>query len=247
MSGRRWWSHRFVTALEKDAESGRLQRGRALADSGAVTELKINPGEVLARVRGSRPRPYRVSLITPVLDEEQWDTVVAALSSQPLFRARMLSGELPTEVVLVFELLGLPLFPRGLDDLVLTCSCPDWGHPCKHAAATLYTLSGRLDEDPFLLTAWLGRGRTELLSSMRLRSSPPTVTHAFADAAPPVHIAARPLPETAEEFWNAPALPRRLAARPSRAASEPVSDPDDLAAALAPLYARLATPPMPDG
>ncbi|TDQ46359.1 SWIM zinc finger family protein [Actinorugispora endophytica] len=249
MSGHRWWSARFVAALEEDTESGRLRRGRALADGGAVARLRVGPGEVLARVQGSRQAPYRVSLIFPVLDDGQWDTAVAALSGQPLFRARLLSGELPPEVERVFDVLGLPLFPRGLDDLVLTCSCPDWGDPCKHAAAALYTLADRLDEDPFLLTAWLGRNRTELLSAMRLRSRSSAAPHAFADAAPPVHVAARPLPETAEAFWHAPALPRRPRPGPVQPPPFPSdSDGNGLAAALAPLYARLTAPaPRPGG
>ncbi|GLU48173.1 SWIM zinc finger family protein [Nocardiopsis ansamitocini] len=238
MSARRWWSQRFVSALESGTEDGRLARGRAYAASGAVLEVKVRPGEVVASVRGSRSRPYRVSLIGRVLDDAQWEVVVAALAGQPLFRARLLSGELPAEVEQVFDVLGLDLFPRGLHDLVLTCSCQDWGHPCKHTAAALYVMAERLDGDPFLLTAWLGRDRAALLSQMRLRArAGAEPVSAGTEPSPPATVAAAPLPDDPREFWSAPPLPR-----PHRVTVAPPFAPkgvEEVAAAVAPLLRAL--------
>lgn len=241
MSGRHQWSHRFISLLATGVPEAVRRRGTALARSGAVTGLRVGAGEASASVRGRRPTPFRVSLILPVLNEQQWDTVAAALGSQPLFRARLLSGELPAEAELVFDLLGAALFPRGLGDLVLTCSCPAWDGPCEHVAAALYAVADRLDQDPFLLTAWRGRARHALVAEVRAHSHPSTSPNTFADAAPPIHVAARPLPESAEEFWHAPALPPRPAPRP-RPDPPLGAAPDDVAAVLAPLYARLSEP-----
>ncbi|ASU84156.1 hypothetical protein CDO52_16390 [Nocardiopsis gilva YIM 90087] len=256
--GRSWWSNRFVEAVESGAEAGRLERGRGYAARGAVRDVKVAPGEVLAKVQGSRARPYRVSLILPTLDEERWSTVIAALAGQPLFRARLLAGDLPPEVERVFEILGIAMFPRGLGNLTLTCCCPDWGYPCKHVAAALYVLADSLDSDPFLLLAWLGKERGAFLSELRRHAHAAVTpegrsdagTAPFEDLACPTHPALPPLPETATDFWSAPELP----ARPMRQGPpQPVvltTDPpgDDeraLARELEPLYERLIAPENP--
>ncbi|OSC47127.1 hypothetical protein B5181_42380, partial [Streptomyces sp. 4F] len=52
---------------------------------------------------------------------------------------------------------GVPLLP-GPGDLAPQCSCPDSGHPCKHAAALCYQTARLLDADPFVLLLLRGRG-----------------------------------------------------------------------------------------
>ena len=37
-----------------------------------------------------------------------------------------------------------------------SCSCPDWGNPCKHAVAVALVLGERLDEDAEMLTTFIG-------------------------------------------------------------------------------------------
>ena len=39
------------------------------------------------------------------------------------------------------------LFPSS-DQIMLSCSCPDWAGMCKHAAATLYAVGSLLDDNP---------------------------------------------------------------------------------------------------
>ncbi|MDA8371659.1 MAG: SWIM zinc finger family protein [Nocardiopsaceae bacterium] len=247
-NSRTWWSHRFIDALEAGTEAGRLRRGRGYAAQGAVRDLRVRAGEVTARVQGSRARPYRVSLILPVLDEEQWATVAAALAGQPLFRARLLAGELPPEVEQVFAVLGLRLLPRGLSDTVLTCSCPDWGAPCKHVAAALYVLADSLAEDPFLLLAWLGRDRGAFLSDLRryARTGAAAADEApqapFADVPCPA-VAAATEPDSPAGFWESPPLPGPPPAaqhpQPATFSADPPGDGPDLIDVLAPLYERL--------
>lgn len=248
-----WWSTRFIDVLEAGSDRSRLQRGRGYAQGGAVRDLTVREGEVTACVQGSRTRPYTVSLITAALDDGQWALATAALAAQPLFRATLLAGRLPPEVTEVFAVLGLPLFPRGLGDLALTCSCPDWGHPCKHAAATLYVLASALDADPFLLFTWLGRERAVFLAELRRSARAATGSAPDGDDTPTGDLApppCEPRPDNGApgDFWDAPPLPVPAPPDPPRppvlAALESESGDADLAAALAPLYARLTgTPP----
>ncbi len=94
------------------------------------------------------------------------------LASQALFLARLLAGEMPTQIEEAFAAADAPLFPTRSSDLAMSCSCPDWGMPCKHIAATFYLLAEAFDADPFQILHWRGRDRDTLLTNLRaLRSA----------------------------------------------------------------------------
>jgi uncharacterized Zn finger protein len=165
--GEQWWSRRFIAVLESYGMSGRLQRGRSYARKGQVLEFELTQGKVTARVQGSRPQPYKVSIGVLPLTTAQWRAVEQRLASQALFRAKLLAGEMPPEIEDVFADCGTPLFPRSAADIDMHCSCPDWEVPCKHLAAVCYVLAEAFDDDPFAMLAWRGRTRDVLLAALR--------------------------------------------------------------------------------
>ncbi len=130
--------------------------------SGVAERITIRSGELSTRVRG-----HEVSLIRTVWSDEEWFRVCAALASQPLFRARLLSGELPEAAAQVFALLGLHLVPRGWDDLVATCSCDQWRGRCPHVGAAASALAVEAGRDPFALVRWAGRERRAMVELVR--------------------------------------------------------------------------------
>jgi uncharacterized Zn finger protein len=164
--GESWWSKRFLAVLESFALGTRLTRGRAYARAGQVLSLEVRPGRVDARVQGSRPTPYRVSITLAVFDERTWLTVEERLAEQAIFGARLLAGDMPTDIETVFADAGAPLFPAQVRDLGMTCSCPDYEVPCKHLAATFYLLAESFDADPFQILHWRGRERSALLARL---------------------------------------------------------------------------------
>jgi uncharacterized Zn finger protein len=164
--GERWWSRRFIDILEQICDPGRLSRGRVYARKGQVLSLEILPGAVRAQVQGTRPKPYKVELRIDAYDTRDWADLTDALAAQAVHRAKLLAGEMPHEIEEVFDGLDLPLFPDD-SELELECTCPDWGRPCKHSSAALYLLAEAFDDDPFLILAWRGRSREELLSDLR--------------------------------------------------------------------------------
>ena len=243
--GQQWWSRRYIGVLESYGMSGRLSRGRSYARSGQVVAFTLSSGKVTAKVQGSRPKPYDVRIGVPALTKPQWRRVEERLASQALFRAKLLAGEMPHEIEEVFADCGTPLFPDDFDDMDMSCSCPDWGMPCKHLAAVCYVLAEAFDADPFAMLAWRGRSREELLAA--LRSAVPVAATVTAPAAPP-------LADCLDQFWSAGLSPARLRALTS--AVGPATAPDlllrmfepppvqvrgqDLRDILAPAYDRLA-------
>ncbi len=163
-----WWGDAWVDALEEGAlDAARLARGRGYAQTGHVDAVTVTPGLVLAYVQGSRPRPYRVQVRLRTLDDADWDRFLDAVAERPGHIAALLDKEMPQSLADC----GVPLLP-GPGDLEPHCSCPDHGHPCKHAAALCYQTARLLDADPFVLLLLRGRGERELLDALsRLNAS----------------------------------------------------------------------------
>jgi uncharacterized Zn finger protein len=170
--GLTWWGQRWIGSLEALGRTyaNRLPRGRAYATDGSVTDLMIAPGLVTARVVGSRPSPYRVSMRMPVFTDSEWTAAAYALGRQLRHSAALLDGRMPEDMDETLDGVGLSLFPAARE-LAATCSCPDVANPCKHVAAVHYRLAQTFDADPFLLPAIRGRDRAALLAELRAARS----------------------------------------------------------------------------
>jgi uncharacterized Zn finger protein len=157
--GQTWWAKRWLKALESFIDSNRLSRGRSYARSGQVLSLDIEQGLVKAKVQGSRPKPYQVTIHVAILTQTQWQSIAQAFSKQLTFTAQLLSGEMPKEIETLFETEQFSLLPNCYQDLETQCSCPDWSNPCKHVAAVYYLIGEELDRDPFLIFKMRGIDR----------------------------------------------------------------------------------------
>jgi uncharacterized Zn finger protein len=218
--GTTWWGRAWISALETRAglDTARLARGRSYARSGAVVSLDVAPGVVTASVQGSRPRPYDVRLTLREFTSAQWESVLDVVSARIAHAAALLDGELPESLVADVSSAGLSLLPSA-GELRTTCSCPDWGDPCKHAAAVCFLVADLLDNDPFELLLLRGRTRDEVLNALRARRSGEVA--APASPAPDDHV------DAAEALAYVPAplpdlpLPPSRAGRPSSLAGTP--------------------------
>ncbi|WP_228040632.1 SWIM zinc finger family protein [Streptomyces chromofuscus] len=162
-----WWGNAWISALERGAlDVKRLARGRGYAQQGHVDAITVTPGLVLAYVRGSRPRPYRVQVRLRTLDDADWERFLDAAADRPGHIAALLDKEMPHALAEG----TVPLLP-GPGDLEPHCSCPDRGHPCKHAAALCYQTARLLDADPFVLLLLRGRGERALLDALSRRNA----------------------------------------------------------------------------
>src|SRR6266704_3300036 len=161
--GSTWWSKRWISVLESFNMGARLTRGRSYARQGQVLSIDVQPGQVKAKVQGSRPRPYNVEIHLKPLSDQDWDKVTDAMADQAIFAAKLLAGEMPTNIEEAFSVVQLSLFPTAARELETDCSCPDWANPCKHIAAVYYLLAERFDEDPVLIFKLRGMKREELV------------------------------------------------------------------------------------
>ncbi len=254
--GQSWWARRWIEALESFNIGARLGRGRSYARSGQVLSIDIEEGIVKAKVQGSRSKPYNVTIKIEPLPESDWKKLVVVLSSQAIFAAKLLFGEMPQDIEQAFKEAGLSLFPQKSKDLETECSCPDWSNPCKHIAAVYYLLGEEFDRSPFLIFKLRGKSKEALLAAMgeagerdaRLKGKSAAVEAAPCGPAAEAP-AVEPLAADPRSFWSgsplsgelfgevavppmAAALLKRLGGFPFWRASRPISE------ALADQYCR---------
>jgi uncharacterized Zn finger protein len=206
--GASWWAKRWIAVLESFNIGARLGRGRSYARGGQVLSIDVGKGEVEAKVQGSRPSPYAVSIRLKVLADADWRKLIEVLSGQALFAAKLLAGEMPQDIEQVFGEAGLSLFPEKLRDLQTDCSCPDDSNPCKHIAAVYYLLGEEFDRDPFLLFRLRGLDREELmerLGSAGKRGKGKETAPVVAAVAP------EPLAADRASYWGGGPLPEESA------------------------------------
>jgi hypothetical protein len=111
------------------ADPQRFRRGKTYLADNAIARLELSEGVLLATVVGGRPDPYHVTI-----------TVETVNRPEDL-------GQVPERSHVA------KLIPRA-DDLLFSCTCPDWDDPCKHAVAALLALAGELGARPELLVTW---------------------------------------------------------------------------------------------
>lgn len=199
-----WAAQRVIRLIESGVAGDALREGLEYARLGQTKSFTMGPGRIDAVVQGRSERPYQTRLTLPAIPPEGWDTVVAAMAEQASYTARLLGGEVPSNIEDAFAPSGLRLFPASLDELASTCSC---GHPtpwCKHAACAAYLLADRLAGDSLLMFELRGIGRADLIDRLRAGRSvvPPGVEA-------PVYIptahgdGAVPLAQCLDRFWEA--------------------------------------------
>ena len=204
--GESWWASRWISVLESFNIGARLGRGRSYARRGQVLSIEIDKGKVTARVQGSRAKPYDIEIEIKTLSAGDWRRLIKVLSQKAIFAAKLLSGEMPSEIEKVFRETGLSLFPEKLKDLKTACSCPDWSNPCKHIAAVYYLLGEEFDRDPFLIFKLRGLSREELIGRV---ATPGKKTEPGKDKSKPSPVADKdePLTSDVSAFWDGHALP----------------------------------------
>ncbi len=217
---RTWWARRWLAALESFDLGDRLSRGRSYARGGQVLDIRIRRGEVAAEVQGSQARPYRVTLRISPIRQAELERLLAELAGKAMYRAKLLAGQMPEGIEEAFRQAGFPLFPQKIEDLMTSCSCPDWSNPCKHIAAVYYLLAEEFDRDPFLLLRLRGIERQDLAgprepaaggsaggpgAGAAPRRAPPPAGGRSAAPEPPRPAAgptAAPLPADPDAFWG---------------------------------------------
>ncbi|BAU16136.1 SWIM zinc finger domain protein (plasmid) [Leptolyngbya sp. NIES-3755] len=169
-----WWGNKFIEALEKFTDSGRLSRGRSYRSSDRIRKLTIVDSVIVAEVRGNvnpyygvyKEPIYETEIVLAPISPAQWTAAIAYIASKASFISKLLLNEMPDNIEDAFTQLNLNLLPKSKKDFHTECSCPDYSNPCKHIAGVCYRIAADLDRDPFLLFELRGISRITLQSEL---------------------------------------------------------------------------------
>ncbi len=173
-----WWGDEWIDTLETasglayDAgHTSRLSRARTYARKGAVGEITVRAGWLAARVQGSGRTPYRCEIHVPELAGNLWEQLFEAWADDGPGLLQELEETRPGDAVTRSTLEAqVPLVPLP-GELAYHCSCPDWGDPCKHAAALSYQFARALDSQPAALLVLRGRASAEVYAEVAIRAA----------------------------------------------------------------------------
>lgn len=204
-----WIAERLFRVVELNASGEALREGLEYARGGQTRRIEIEDGFAKASVQGRATRPYRVSVGLRRFTDEDRERVIGAMSDQAIYAAKLLAGELPTNIEDVLAPLDLRLFPVDAGEFEITCTCKEANKPwCKHAVCAASLMCERLGENPMLMFSIRGLDGAELIERLRERrvlagrgSRPGDL---YTPRAPGASDEASPaLEECLEHFWEA--------------------------------------------
>ena len=174
--GQTWWGAKWMNALSHIDYSNRLPRGRNYANKGAVQDLRISGNKIIAKVKGTRSKPYQVSVGIPSFVPKEKEALSEIILNNPLLLSKLLNRELPESLHSMAEARHIRIFPGRWNDLDMHCSCPDIAVPCKHLAAVINVIANEIDRNPFLIFKLHGYDIIRELRLMGIEAISDTVT-----------------------------------------------------------------------
>lgn len=167
---RSWVTQRLLRVAEQGAEAEIYKDGLEYARLGQTKRLTIEETLCEGVIQGRSDKPYTTTLELSQFNAESQERVISAMADQVRYAAKLLSGELPSNIEDVFAPLGLKLFPAEPQDITPKCSCPDWSEEkpwCKHAVCLSALLAERMGDDPMIIFGLHGMPSQELIDGLR--------------------------------------------------------------------------------
>lgn len=199
-----WVAQRWHRLLNNMFQEDALVDGFTYARAGQIITMEVQSGRITAKVQGRALKPYVLEWRLTPMTQQQWETVIVAMAGGAIYAARLLAGDLPSNLESLFAEHELELIPGSHENLECSCSCAE-DKPCKHLAAVALLVTERLNDDPLLSFLLYGLPASQVLD--RLRQARAIHTHGVASAhadplIPESQIDPLPLETCIDEFWR---------------------------------------------
>lgn len=205
-----WVTQRVLRVAEQAASGEALREGLEYAALGQAKRLTVEGTLCEAVIQGRADKPYKTTLTLEEFSGPEQEQVIGTMGEQVRYAAKLLAGELPSNIEDVFAPLGLRLLPTEVGDLRPACSCADWSEEspwCKHAVCLTALLAERLGDDPMLVFGLRGMPIDHLVEGLRQRRVAGSGTAGPTPVLQP-HVpgvtdrSSAPLDQSLEDFWE---------------------------------------------
>ncbi|MCE7973969.1 MAG: hypothetical protein DYG92_06525 [Leptolyngbya sp. PLA1] len=242
-----------MRVVEVAAPGANLTEGLEYAKLGQTKRIAVSPGRIEAAIQGRADRPYLTQISFGRLADAEWERVARVMAEGAVYSAKLLAGELPSNIEDAFGPLNLRLFPSEPGHLAVSCTCAEFrmaaeappqpgadARWCKHVCCLSHILAGKLANEPLLIFALRGLEGAELLERLRdqrasVSAAPGDRVSVYQQHVPGINdLPAKTLEESISSFWDAgPAL-------------DTLDLPLDRPKLSHPLLRRLGPSPLPD-
>ena len=205
-----WVTQRLLRVAETGAENIVYTDGIEYARMGQTKRLTIEDTLCEGIIQGRSDKPYTTTLGLKEFCAESQEKIIAAMADQVRYAAKLLAGELPSNIEDVFAPLGLKLFPAEPGDIKPVCSCPDWKEDqpwCKHTVCLTALLAEKLGDDPMTIFGLRAMPGQELIDGLRQKRAagvqgpgPSPVLHQHVPGVS--DVSSSPLEDSIESFWE---------------------------------------------
>lgn len=170
-----------------------------------LLDFYVFSGRIGVKIQDEAATLHRVELLAEPLSDGEWSKLFDALSERSLFLAKLLAGLFPVEIAALWEAQNIPLFPQIGEGLTVNYNGAEIRELNQYAALLLTKLVDRVEEDPFALFTFRGRGKDETLLEIRTRRERRRGEVAHTEL--PVDAPTEPrafvgLPTDPEKFWR---------------------------------------------
>jgi len=87
--GNTWWSKKWLETLEFLENDKRVIQGRFYAREGQLRTLEINRGIILAKVQGTKIKPYVVTIKLDVLNDDEWQNILEYMAQNTILFSKL--------------------------------------------------------------------------------------------------------------------------------------------------------------
>ncbi len=204
-----WAGQRWMRVIEAAAPKASMDQGLEYARIAQTRRIDVHPGKVVASVQGRSVRAYDTTIHVQPFSSEQQEQVIRVLCDQAAYAAKLLAGDLPTNIEEPLTAAGLALFPTQPGEFKVQCTCREhdakpW---CHHAVCVGLLTAERFASDAFLMFTLRGLAKDDLMERLRQRRALLGLSLGTALVyAPPVlgvsDRQATPLQESIADYWE---------------------------------------------
>ncbi|MDR2338351.1 MAG: hypothetical protein LBE20_06905 [Deltaproteobacteria bacterium] len=160
-----WYTKDFLSIFN-------TPENNALWVNEAINKLKtldflVIPGKVSCKVQAINEPPVKVEIIFNEIDPETWEKIISTLASHIYYVAKLSIGEVPQELVQVYEEHNTHFVSQNIEDLKFLQNGVEIKKLDFYTIVVIKKLVERFEEDPFLIFLLRGCGPKELIAGIR--------------------------------------------------------------------------------
>ena len=166
-TSRSWYVEEVQRLFCSDDSPATTEDYESWAKKHRMLDFIISPGRISAKILENNSTPQKVEMVIGEFDENIWQDFFNHAAKHAYIMAKMLAGELCSEVNTILAELGVSLIPAAQQQVQCFLNNAPVASNHRFIVSLSMRFASRLAEDPFALFVLRGCGHEELLNNLR--------------------------------------------------------------------------------